>query len=187
METHQKAIAGAFALVLGVAVSAHSQTLVDAAKLAEEQRKSQTGPSLQITTESDFREVRLTDALVRRFAVARSTLSGLYARDQVVYEAVRAGARSVKRFRDFAGVLEQQPKVVESLKIFDFDPAGFVLTEATIRRSIGRAFEEDWGANSRERENTSYARSRGRLARDYDNWHRQDGAHWFWPDSVAYW
>ena len=173
--------------VLGVTVSVHGQTLADAAKLAEEQRRAQTGPSLLITSESDFREAKLTDGLVMRFAGARGTLSGLYARDHAVYEAVRSGAQKVKRFRDFAAVLEQQPKVVDSLRIFGFDPAGFVLTEVTIRRSIGRALEEDSGDDSREHENTSYARYREQLAKDYLNWRRQDAGHWFWPDSAAYW
>jgi len=167
--------------------SARAQSLADVAKRTEEQRKAQTGPSILITSESDFREVRLTDDLVGRFASARGTLSGLYVREPAVYEAVRAGAQNVKRFRDFVAVLEQQPKVVESLKIFEFDAASFVLTEVTIRRSLSRAFDEDWGAESRERENTSFARSHEHLARDFYSRRRSDAGHWFWPEAAAYW
>jgi hypothetical protein len=179
--------AAAVVFVLAIGAPAHSQTLGDAAKLAEDQRKAQSGPSLVITSERDLHEVKLTEALVRSFASARSTLSGLYARDPAVYESIRAGAQKVKHFRDFAAVLEQQPKVVESLKIFEFDPAGFVLTEATIRRSLNRAAGEEWAFDHVEQQNTIFVRSHQQLARDYADWRRRDGGHWFWPDLAAYW
>jgi hypothetical protein len=178
-------------VVLAVCVAAsfpaRAQSLADAAKSAEDQRKAQSGPSLVITSERDFHEVKLTEPLVSRFASARSTLSGLYARDPAVYEAVRTGAQKVRHFRDFVAVLEQQPKVVESLRIFEFDAAGFVLTEATIRRSLNRAAGEEWASERVEQQNVMFVRSHQQLAKDYANWRLRDGGHWFWPDSAAYW
>ena len=183
-----RALGAALLFVIASSARVPAQSLADAAKAAEEQRKAQTKPSIVITTESGgtFHELLLTEALVGRFSNARASLSKLYAFNPTIYETVRAGSLSVRRFRDFAKVLASEPKIVETLKFFGFDPDSFVIAEISIRNSLSNAKISGAGSNDGERQNGFYA-EKHQLDWSYYSWQHTDQGRAFWPENAAYW
>ena len=177
-------------LLAAIGLPASAQSLADAARLAEEQRKAETRPSVQIRTAPNFifREIRLDDGIVSKFVNAREALTRLFARDRVLYDTIREGAKSIERFRDFAKVLAIEPKVVDGLSFFGFDPDSFVLTEVTLRRSLRRSEDAVPAGTDIERENSAYAdKNRTRMSFQYAYWQKLDAGRWFWPETVLYW
>lgn len=172
---------------MGIPVIA--QTLADAARLAEEQRKAETRPSVHIGTDGGFplREILLDDIIVLRFVNARDAVNKLLAHDRVLYDTIHDGGKSIERFRDFAKVLAIEPKVVETLRFFGLDPEIFVLIEATMRRAVGRGDGTVSPSTGVEHANTVYMEThKYRIGRQY-NYYRKVEEHWFWPESVRFW
>ena len=182
--------AAAAALLFAIASSARlpAQSLADAAKAADEQRKAQTKPSIVVTTSpgETFHELVLTEALVARFSNARSSLSKLYAFNPTTYETIRAGSLSVRRFRDFVKVLASEPTIVETLKFFGFDPDSFVIAEISIRNSLSYAQISGAGHNDVERQNGFYAHNH-QLEWKYYGWQQTDQGRAFWPENASRW
>ena len=182
--------AAAVTLLFVIASSARvpAQSLADAAKAAEAQSKAQTKPSIVIRTEpgSTFHEMLLTEQVLGSFGNARRSLSRLYAFNPTIYETVRAGSLSVKRFRDFAKVLESEPKIVETLKFFGFDPDSFVIAEISIRNSLEFSKISGAGSNDVERQNGFFA-NKHQLDWSYYGWKQTDQGRAFWPENAAYW
>ena len=183
-----RAAAGALLFVIASSARVPAQSLADAAKAAEEQRKAQTKPSIVITTApgGTFHELLLTEALVARFSNARGSLSKLYAFNPTIYETVRAGSLSVRRYRDFAKVLASEPKIVETLKFFGFDPDSFVIAEISIRNSLTYAQINGSGNNDVERQNGFFAHKH-QLEWSYYSWQQTDQGRAFWPENAGYW
>ena len=181
--------AGLVAAVLLVATSARAQSLADAARLAEEQTKAQSRPSQVFKDSPDFyfSEMPLK-SMFSAYAGARGALSRLFARDRTVYQAVRDGGSNVTRFRDFATVLESEPRVVDTLKAFGLSPRTFVKTEVTVRHTILRrqGGTENRPATGVEAENDLFLQQHSTLDWTYRSWELQDGGLWFWPDA-SYW
>ncbi len=182
------AVAAIVCVLAGFSASAQSP-LADAARAAEDQRRSQTVPSLEIKDApgSTFGELALTDTLFARFSNARSALQRLYGRDRVVYETVRGGAAAVRRFHDFVDVLASERKIVESLGFFGFDPDGFVTTEVTLRRSLGRVGRRLSGGNDVERRNDAFVQSHPQIRFTYNSWKQLDQGRAFWPENAFFW
>ena len=183
-----RAAVGALLLVMASSAPMPAQSLADAAKAAEEQRKAQTKPSIVITTApgGTFHEALLTEQLVGSFSNARRSLSRLYAFNPTIYETVRAGSLSVRRYRDFAKVLASEPKIVETLQFFGFDPDSFVIAEISIRNSLTYAKISGSGDNDVERQNGFFACKR-QLEWAYHSWQLGDQGRAFWPENAIYW
>ena len=183
-----RAAAGALLLLIASSARVPAQSLADAAKAAEEQSKAQTRPSIVITTApgATFHELLLTEALVARFSNARGSLSKLYAFNPTIYETIRAGSLSVRRFRDFAKVLSSEPKIVENLKFFGFDPDSFVIAEISIRNSLSNAQISGSGNNDVERQNGFFA-YKHQLEWSYYSWQHTDQGRAFWPENAISW
>ena len=183
-----RAAAAALLFVIASSARVPAQSLADAAKAAEEQSKAQTTPSIVITTApgATFHEALLTEALIARFSNARGSLSKLYAFNPTIYETIRAGSLSVRRFREFSKVLASEPKIVETLKFFGFDADSFVIAEISIRNSLNNAKISGAGSNDVERQNGFFA-EKHQLEWSYFSWQHTDQGRAFWPENAMYW
>jgi len=148
----------AIVLLLSVCARVDAQSLADAARQAEEQRKSNTQPSIQIVQEpaQGFEEIRLDKILVDSYANARVGMARLWHRNRPLYERVRDSGKSLTRYRDFIKVLDDEPAIVESIKFYGFTPETLVLTQLTLRRADRRTEGGIGRQRDVERENTAF-------------------------------
>ncbi|MBZ5558424.1 MAG: hypothetical protein LAO77_14230 [Acidobacteriia bacterium] len=176
------------AAVLAIATAAAgAQTLAEAARRAEEQRKAVEGKQKFLITVKDntFHEVPLTGGLVDRYSKARSGLAALWKKDRPLYERVRDGARVVEDFRDIKNVLQSEPIVVDLLKFYEFTPEAFVETELTLRIADLRASSGYSGGynGTVERENAAYVRANStRLGAIRQSWYLQEAGLSIFPE-----
>jgi len=182
-------MAATLAVAALTAATAPAQSLADAARAAEEQSKAQKTPSPVFTNANDlaFHDVLLTDAVIARFGRARRSLSLMYALNPTIYETVRAGTLAVARFREFGAVLASEPKIVQTLNFYGFDPDSFIFTEIAIRNSLARVERTEWGSTDVQRQNVFYVRDKRTLDWSYYGWQQDDRGRSFWPENASSW
>jgi len=129
---------------LGLQAPAYGQSLVEAARQAEDQRRANQGKTQVITTlstrpgETPLEEPLLTKDDLLRYADARVAIAALWWEDQVLYRRMRAKAEPLPRRRDLVGVLKSESRVVGILEFHGFSPHSYVMTHMAIELARGR-------------------------------------------------
>jgi hypothetical protein len=166
-----------------------AQGLADAARKADEQRKANDKPPVvyKQVDRPGLSEVPLTMASFDNYVNARVAMARLWQRNRPLYDRVRTGGAAVERLRDFAGVLESEPEVVELLKFYNLSPDGLVLTEYTLRRALART-EGGYGQLSGiEAENSAFmGKHLGRVQYQIRHYVIQEAGLHAWPEWLAY-
>jgi len=179
-------------VILALASGGAPQSLAEAAKRAEDQRKSNQGQAIKIdklsarSGEVAVSEVPLDKNVLDRYVKVREGLSQLMHRDSELYLRVHTQAMVVPTFRDFGDVLAAEPAVVEVLQYWGFTPKYLVAVELTLRRATRRT-EGGYGKISElEEANTEFAgRHLGYLGVLPRHWQAIDKGLTYWPDWVA--
>jgi hypothetical protein len=179
----------AIALLISVCARVEAQSLADSARQAEEQRKSNTQPPIQIVQEQPqgFDEIRLDKLLVDAYANARVGMARLWHKNRPLYERVRTSGKNVPRYRDFIKVLGDEPAIVDLIKFYGFTPETLVLTELTLRRADRRTEGGVRRPRDIERENTAYMGQHATYVNLLRNrWMKEEAGLSIWPE-VRYW
>jgi len=177
------------AVFVALSTPAAAQGLADAARKAEEQRKSNAQPPI-VFTQTDrppAREVPLTVASFDTYINARVAMAKLWLRNRPLYERVRTGGAASERLRDFANILAAEPAVVELLKFYNLTPDTLVATEWTVRRAMART-EGGYGElNDIESENSAFmGRHLGRASYQIQHYYIEEAGLHAWPEWLPY-
>ncbi len=131
--------------VLVPATTLHAQGLGEAARKAQEQRKT-AGPSTRITGITDafaFQEIPLTVDLVNQYATARLSVSDWLWNHQGVTKRMRAEIGTLARGRDLPQVYERVPEVKSRIEFHGFTAESFLRVHRTIERARARVDKND--------------------------------------------
>lgn len=140
-----KRAAGACLLMVLTISPVRAQGLADAAKRAEEQRKTTESRGMTVTKlsvgplDGDLQEVELTRALFDQYALARETVGRALGRDIPLYERVSEAVHDVKRTRMAADIYAAEPKLKQAIEFNGFTAARFMDVVLTIERAKVRA------------------------------------------------
>jgi len=125
-------------------VRVEAQALADAARKAEDQRKS-AGAGMTVTKlsvspfDGDLQEVELTQPLFDQYARTRATVGSAFGRDIPLHERVTEAVRQLKSARGATAVYESEPKLKQAIEFNGFTVAGFMDVVLTIQRASFRA------------------------------------------------
>lgn len=171
-----------------ILIVACAQSLTDAAKRAEEQRKEAEGlPRILLRTGGDntFREVPLDKWVFERYAAVRRDLASMLRLHPALFERLIDGANHVTRFRQFSTVLENEPDIAAFLKERNYSSDYVVDVELTIRRCIGRiqrTYPDPRGAI--DTANLRFCQSYLPFTWEVRSWNLNQGGQDFFPQSV---
>ena len=157
---------GVVAVVLAAALMAAAglagQTLSDAARRAEEQRRQNAGQKVTVLEApeqiEDEHDPTLTKDLVYRYGRARLTLTDLRKRDKGVQARLIAPTRGIHYSSEFIDILAAEPAVVTLLETLRLTPrlymaVDIILRQALDRRRSPRAYREP---TARDREHLAF-------------------------------
>jgi hypothetical protein len=176
-------------MCLGFAAHASGQSLADAARKAEEQRKETNGPltTMKQSPAPALREVLLNRTVVQTYVNARTAMARLWHRDRALYDRIRGGGVVVQRLRDFSSVLASEPAVVELLKFYNLTPESIVDVEITLRRALARTQGGYGRLSSVEEENSGYVgKDLGYIQVVIQGYYREEAGMHVWPEWLPY-
>lgn len=131
-------------LVVAIAFSSvplAAQSLSDAARRAEEQRRQSAEPTTvlkaPVVLEDEFHP-KLSEDLIRRYARARLALADLRRGDKSVQQRIIDSTREVRHYDAFVDVLQSIPSIVALFTSFRISPRLYVSTDVTIRQVLDR-------------------------------------------------
>lgn len=176
-------------VVSGFGQTVAAQGLADAARKADEQRKTNDRAPIVVrqVNEPPFAEVLLDKGSIDTYINTRVAMAKLWQRNRPLFERIRTGANAIERLRDFAGVLASEPSVIDLLKFYNHTPDTIVLTEITMRRALAR-MEGGYGELSPvEAGNTEYVgRHLASLQYQIRHYHVQEAGLNAWPEWLPY-
>jgi hypothetical protein len=130
------------AVVAWTATGLDAQSLSDAAKRAEEQRRQHAGQEVQVLAAplpaEDETDPTLTRDLVVRYGRARLTLADLRTRDKAVQARLVDATKGIYYEMEFADILAAEPAVVTLLASLRLTPVLYVSVDKILRQMMDR-------------------------------------------------
>ncbi len=179
----------ALLVLSGLAPVPGEQSLADAARKAEEQRKANDKAPITVTQfdAPPLSEVLLNRNVVDTYVNARSAMAKLWHRDPPLYQRIRAGGAAVERLRDFGQILGSEPLVVDLLKFYNLTPDAAIDIEVTLRRALART-EGGYGKlTDVESQNSAYmGKDLGYVQYAIRHYYSEEAGMHAWPEWVPY-
>lgn len=130
------ACVSALALVGALALPADAQSLAGAARAADEQRRNTKGRSQSYDIAADeFRDPRLTPALIAQYETTRTAVGRVFAVDPMMFDRVSKRISRLARMRKAADVFAAEPAVTQAIDATGLTPETFVILVYAINRA----------------------------------------------------
>ena len=130
------------AVAAWTATGLDAQSLSDAAKRAEEQRRQHAGQEVQVLAAplpvENETDPTLTRDLVLRYGRARLTLADLRKRDKAVQARLVDATKGIHYEMEFADILAAEPAVVTLLASLRLTPVLYVSVDKILRQMMDR-------------------------------------------------
>lgn len=176
-------------ILVALSSTAGAQSLADAARRADEQRKANDKTPITVTQVDapSLNEVPLSRTVVDTYVNARSAMAKLWHKDPPLYQRVRAGGAAVERLRDFGRILASEPLVVDLLKFYNLTPESAIDVEVTLRRALART-EGGYGTlTDVESQNSAYmGKDMGYVQYAIQHYYIEEAGMHAWPEWLPY-